>query len=505
LVCVRGRTITLVALGALLVAGCGGADRSGQAGEGAEAGPAAAYAPADSLVYLHADKRSDGWKQLAAFRDAVDETPPVGDGAEWLAWTFAGSGLEPQPEIRAAAVGESAFIILSNKRPTDASHAAPPLFLAYDTVTDRAAVERGLAKDWTRAGDDGGFALYSTENGAFAMALSDTVSLSASHMVDLRAAIARGASGGPSLADDPDFRAALARDHDADAAIRGYSRGDLASAVRFRASDDDGETDTYLARATNALGLAKTAFDVGATAHGIWVHAHPAATASGYHAAEPFEPTLLQRAPSGTLAYLDLSDVGDQLPQLARLLDQDGEMAGTGLTSASAPAWFADRIGLTADQVTPFLHGEQGWWWGRHSTGAAFRSADPDAAYAAAQQVATKLAGEDDWGSHGPRASRDGDVVTVDEAIVHEDQPPPANTDAMLADDSGFAALLRDAALPDEVSVLLYGDHRTPPSERSGSGEDKSTLDVLGRALLWTTPADGGYDLGFYAELIRAP
>jgi hypothetical protein len=504
---VRLRTITLIAIGAVLVAGCGSADRSGQPGgatsASADAGPAAAYAPPESLVYLHADKTSVGWKQLAPQRDALEKIQNYSGGLNMLAWAFSGLWLQPQKEIRAATSGgESAFIIIANDKATD-----PAVdgwrYLAYDTVSDRAALERELAKGWNRSGDDGDFALYTSKSGGDVTALSEKVTLSATTMADLRGAIARGTAGGPSLAGDPDFVAALARDHDADAVIRGYSRGDLAGALDPNAGGDQGGSSDMLG-ATTALGLAKTSFDAGLSAKGIWVHAHPATTAGGYPAATPFQPTLLKRVPRGAIVYVGLSDMGDQLAQLARLVDTGGSAFGTAQTSATVPGRFAVRVGIDVAQMTPFLHGEQAWWWGR-STGAAFRPSDPDAAYATAQQVARHFAAEEGSALQGMKASRDGDIVTVNETYLDPDKPPPADPDATLTDDAGFDDLLRDAELPDKVSALVYGDPRSFHPQPGDDASEKTAFDSLGRMLLWSVPVDGGYDLDYYAELTAAP
>jgi hypothetical protein len=501
------RSIMAIVLGTALIAGCGGADRSGHAGEttsaSADAGPAAAYAPPESLVYMHADKTSDGWKQLAPERDALEHVRNDGDGLSALAWTFSGLWLQPQKELRAATSGgESAFIVIANDPSSDPA-VEGWRYLAYDTVSDRAALERGLAKDGNRSGEDGAFALYTSKSGIDVTAVSDTVTLSASSMADLRAAIARGTGGRPSLAGDPDFRAALARDHDADAVIRGYSRGDLAGALDFNASGDQGGNSDMLG-ATTALGLAKTSFDAGIGAKGIWVHAHPAATAAGYPAATPFEPTLLKRVPTGAIVYVGLSDMGDQLAELARLVDTGGSAFGTTQTSATVPGWFATRIGIDVAQMTPFLHGEQAWWWGR-STGAAFRPSDPDAAYTTAQQVERHFTAEEGSALQDMKAGRDGDIITVNETYLDPDEPPPANPAATLSDDAGFDDLLRDAGLPDKVSALIYGDPR-PFHHQPGDDEgEKTAFDSLGRMLLWSVPVDGGYDLDYYAELTPAP
>jgi hypothetical protein len=496
------RPLILVGLTALALAGCSGAAGSGSAGDAtsAAAGAAAAYAPADSLVYIHADKRVTGWQAMQPLRTSLALNQQAGDSLGTLAQAMSGLLLEPQKEIRPALIGESAFMITSNAPGTRATDPRVWRFLTYDTVTDRPAIERWLPKEFRQIGNAGDFALWAPlQGGEFVMALSDHVLLGASTTPDLRAAIARGAGGKDSLADDPDFVAALARDHDTDAVVRGYSRDDLVAA--FDSNSWGGRDSVGLQGLTRALGLAKTAFDAGPAELGIWIHAHPASTPEGYPAATPFEPTLLKRVPYGTIAYVGLNDMGAQLPQLARLVDLAHDAVGSTQTGQSVPGWFSGLIGVGVDQMAPFLHGEQAWWWGP-SLGAAFRPDETDTAYGTAQQVSRNYTAK-----HGPDqkmvAARDGDVVSV-RTVVEPDpeSPPPPDPDSTLGGDPEFTALLAHAALPEKVSVLVYADPR--PFRSSPAADDQSertTADTFGRLLLWTAPADGGYDLSVYAEL----
>ena len=67
---------------------------------------------------------------------------------------------------------------------------------------------------------------------------------------------------------------------------------------------------------------------------------------------------------------------------------------------------------------------------------------------------------------------------------------------------SSFTGLLRDAAVPDRVSLLLYLDPRLTRTFDPAKGEDgKPRSDVLSGLVLWVAPAGDGYDVGIYFNL----
>ena len=159
--------------------------------------------------------------------------------------------------------------------------------------------------------------------------------------------------------------------------------------------------------------------------------------------------------------------------------------------------------------MRPFLSGEQGWWFGGLSTGVAFRPADADGALTVLEQAAGHFNSPGSSSVENAAARRDGDVVTIDSHYVDPDAPPPPNPDATIADEPGYDAFMAAAALPAEVSLLLYADPR-PFRERVSDADDSSSAngsasDLLGRMLLWTAPSEGGYELSFYAEIVPEP
>jgi hypothetical protein len=492
------------ALASLTLVGCGGSSKSQPAqtvtsvkatGGGAQAGPAAAYAPPDAVLYLRADRRTPEWKRMAPLRERVSLQFNGADGPfHLLAATLTGRLLEsPVPELEAALAGESATVLYA-RSPAASSTDSPTRLLSYDEVVDRAAVARWLATNSRRSGDDADFALYGARDGNSASAISDHVWLTATTMADLRAAIDRAQGGQASLAGDTAFRAALARDHDADAALVGYSRGELLDTV---SEGMFGERNTATGL-TGALGLANAAFSVGVTGKGFWIHAHPATTPGGYRADNVFAPTLLQRVPKGTYAYLGFSDAGAQLDQLARMYDGFVGSIGSSQTSDTMPAWAKWRLGITPEQAQVFMRGEQAWWWGPQS-GVAFRPADPAAALTVAQQIAghaTHL----DYGIEQMTPSRDDAIVTLLGKANEGASNEPITADP------AFSDLLEQAGVPTKVSLLFYLDHRLvqgfdKPTTPSGS----SSPDVLGSLVIWTAPVEGGHDLGAYFNLEQRP
>jgi hypothetical protein len=494
------RTLVPAVVAAALVAGCGGAARSGQAGSDAApaavAGPAAAFAPPESLYYIHADTGTSRWQEMAPLRASIAKIENFQGGFETLATLLSGNLLEPFiEEAGSAFLGESAFVIVSNEAGAEPSSERVLRYLVYETITDRPAAEHWLERDLRPTGEDGAYKLYANNKQRWVAAVSDQIMLIAASDADLHDAITRAADGGSSLADDPDFRAALARDHDADAAVTGYSRGDLAAALSLNEG-------VGLPGMTSGLGLTKTAFSAGPSDKGVWVHAHPAATPDGYPAATPFEPSLFKRVPAGALVYVGLSDMGGQLPQLAGLFDHVGPWPlDERMKSDGLPGWLTKQSGVTVDQMRLFLKGEQAWWWGG-TTGVAFRPDDTDSAFAVLQQASRYNGGVSGYGSDDTKASRDGDVVSLTSRYLDPNEPPPENPDATLADEPGFGDFLHDSGLPDKVSLLVYGDPRPLHSSTPENGErEKSVIGVFDRFLLWTTPAEGGYDLALYAEL----
>jgi hypothetical protein len=196
------RTLVPSVVVAALIVGCGGAARTGQAGSdagpAAVAGPAAAFAPPESLVYIQADKSAPGWKAMAPLRAGLEPVTAAGGGFDTLAFILSGYLLERHlAEGRSAFLGESAFVIISNEAGAEPSDDRVLRYLAYETITDRAAAERWLAHDFRPTGEDGAYKLYAKKESVdWVAAASDRILLVAATDADLHAAIARGAGGG---------------------------------------------------------------------------------------------------------------------------------------------------------------------------------------------------------------------------------------------------------------------------------------------------------------------
>jgi hypothetical protein len=493
---------------ALLLAGCGDTTHSQTAatsiqssGGGAEAGPASSYAPPDSALYLRADRKQPAWPRLHHMGARLTQEFVYGnvDPLQLLAWVATGKMMEwPDPSLRAALGGDAVLFLARDPQLTrDTSHLSNTHLMSYDEVSDRGGVERWLAKSAHRDGDDGEFALYADPSRHIVAGLSDTVFLTATGMADLRGAIDRKARGARSLADDPAFRKALARDYDRDATIVGYSRGELVAELAAGIFAEPRPAEPSL---TSTAGLTGVAFSAGVTDSGFWMHAHPASGPGRYDATHTFAPTLLERVPKGSYAYLGFADAGAQLAQLARIYDGFALLyggpppSGEPAPSDKLPAWAETRLGIGREQLQAFLHGEQAWWWGLQS-GVAFRPADAPAALAAANQV-SRQALYLDYGIDHLTPARDGDVVSLTgvaragaarETITH---------------DPAFGDLLRHARVPKRVALLFYADRRLVhvfdhPAKPGGA----RVQDQLSALVLWIAPVDGGYDVDVYANL----
>jgi uncharacterized protein DUF3352 len=190
--------ITVLAVTAALVAGCGSGTQSSQSG------PSAAEAvPAGALVYadVHLDRGSDAWKQLTAVGERFPSwqrfteklVKEAGDSESGL--TFS-KDIEPW-------LGDRASFALTG------ISADGPSFVVYVASTDDDAARRSEARDKTVTADGSykGYAQFRHQDGR--AAVGNGALLFANDEANLHAAIDAREGDAGRLADDPKFTAAL--------------------------------------------------------------------------------------------------------------------------------------------------------------------------------------------------------------------------------------------------------------------------------------------------------
>lgn len=457
------------------------------AGAPADPGPGAAFAPRGSLLYVRTPGAGAAWRAMARVRAHVPglRTFDPADGLQDFVRLMLGADFaEGSRQMFRSLTGESSEVVVSEHALRDQHGSVTADAFIYSQISDREGLARWLAPHYARMASDGDFALYRGRgNWAGYSALSQTVWLWASSAATLREAIATGAGKHPSILTDSRFTSALRSVDAGGAAMVGYTRGDLAGELRALWEHDDEPAPT--ATLTHALGLADTAFAIGANDHGVWIRATPHLPANGVRPGPVFKPSLLAKAPPGAWAYLGVADGGAQLAGFDRLF-------ATSIGGAQSSPDFVDRsmrdlYGITPSDLATVGGGEEAWFVGPTSR-AVFRPADADRA------AGTLMAAVHRHPALGFRSGRDGDVVWLDGHRGSNDRPAP---------DPSVGALVGHAGIHGPVSWIAAANVRglfSGWSEDDSRQPAKPQQAVAGAVLAVAPGAAGRYRLQAYLD-----
>ncbi|HEX5251918.1 MAG TPA: hypothetical protein VFW14_19810 [Gaiellales bacterium] len=484
-------TVAVVA-GLVLAAGCGHGAASRSGGSAAPAtpgdpGPGAAFAPAGSLLYVRTPGAGAAWQAMTRVRAHVrglngfDPEDSMGNLVRLMVGADFAEG--PKQMFRSL-TGESSEVVVSRRavRGEDGSPTTDAFF--YSQVSDRDGLARWLAPHYTRTGSDGAFSLYRGRGHWVGYsALSDTAWLWAGSETTLREAIATAAGKDPSIASDGRFTSAFSGLDARGAALVGYTRGDLAGGLRKLWMRDGQPSGTQTL--TDALGLADTAFAIGANSRGVWLRAAPHLPANGYRPGPLFSPSLFDEAPAGSWMYLGVADGGAQLGAFDRLVAP--LMGATTPDLHGVDRLLHDFYGLAPSDLAAIGAGEQAWFVGP-TDGAAFRPNDADRAARTLAAVAGRYAGQ------GFQSGRNGDVVWL------HGHPGSGRGRAPVP---SMAALVDHAGLEGPVSWIGAVNVRGLFSGWSEDGANPSSTPqqaVVGAVLTVAPGAAGRYRLQAYLD-----
>ena len=394
-------------------------------------GPGASFAPAGSLLYVRTPGAGAAWQAMARVRAHVGGRKsfnPDDSMGNFVRLMVGADFAEGPKQMFRSLTGESSEVVVSRRavRGEDGSPTTDAFF--YSQVSDRDGLARWLAPHYARVGSDGDFTLYRGRGRWVGYsALSNTAWLWASSQTTLREAIATAAGTRPSIVSDARFTSAFSALDARGAALVGYTRGDLAGGLRALWIRDGQPSGTRTL--TDALGLAHTAFAVGANSHGVWLRAAPHLPGNGYRPGPVFSPSLLDEAPARSWIYLGVADGGAQLSAFDRLVAP--LMGGDAPDLHGVDDFMHDLYGLAPSDLAAIGTGEQAWFVGP-TDGAVFRPGDTDRAARTLAAVAGRYAGQ------GFQSGRDGDVVWLHGHRGSDSGRAPVPSMAELVDHAGL-------------------------------------------------------------------
>ncbi len=495
--------IALVAAVALVAAlGAGDADA------GAEArAKGAALVPADALAYASVAMDRDG-AQWQALEGLAARIPGGADKLGELDRMMAGD--EDGAAVMRALGGDISVGLLGVDLAGGLEPRADAVLVA--TEADGAALARELEAMGFAAGPAiDGASVW--EKGASAVAVDGGLAIGATSRATLREALEVRAGEGPALADDPAFRATVAKLPDEPLALAYLSPARLAPLAQAAAalvpqqeSDDMPNAQAQVADLVESLGDVRgLGIAVRAEAGGLRLAAagdadEDALAARGLAAPDAFAPTILGRVPADAAGAAAFADLGPRLlaavrqleaasPQMAGYVDSIELATGVDLEADLAPA-------LTGQHALVALAGDE-------PRGALLLlPPNPTAAGATLGRLRGFV---DDAGllaGLGDRAAKVADVqVTRQEGgpvIAVGNAPGLAALPASpLADDAGYRALLDAAGVPDLVTGLAWANPAVLRAEaaRKAAAEGEAlpaALDAVTGLVAWGEPGGAG-------------
>ena len=500
----------VVVAAALLVAGCGGGSgthsRQGTpsktqpdsttsqqpAEPPAGLGRGASFAPRGSVLYVSTTSDPSAWAALShvrsriPFGDSWNETTPGNLIAELLSGHPFDISTSP---IAHALTGSSSETLVSYRGAKGLHVGLLPDVIFYSGVRDAGFLQNWLKKSSQRIGSDGPFTLYRAKKpGIGYHAVSKSGWLFAYSLPSLRRAIASGSGQEPSLAHDPAVRSALAAVDTRDAALVGYTRGDLLqelTATHENLKESGDGTDTT--ELTPGFGLADTAFAIGANASGFWLDSAPRTSMSGYRPGPTFTPTLLGEIPQNELLYVGIKNGSGQWARIDNSFHTYAK-AAFGSSNENSGRFIESLVSLyfriRPSDITNLGDGEQAWYFG-DTVGAAIRPANLSQALSAAQAMTRRT-----FPDSGVATGRDGDVVWLRNTRLANQATIPGPAPS---------ALVLRAHLKYPISLVIAADLSPLTSALVDGSQPDGALDGV---VMATAPGtDGRYQLDAYIDV----
>jgi hypothetical protein len=272
----------LLALAALLAAGCGGSDNASATGSD----PAAEALPASAIAYVsvNADLESDQWEQL---REHAGRFPDSGRLVDMLLDELADEGVDWERDVEPAIGPEVAIVAVD----LDDDPEPEPVFVTQpdDEAKLDALLDRAQAHDET--------AVRKEIEGW------QVVAETAAQLDAFERELDEGR-----LSDDDEFTSAVGELPD-EALLKLYVDGE---AVTQAAREAGGPSEVPGLGRLHAIVGAAEAVDEGLKFEGSY-------EASGGEAVRSYTPTLLDRVPSGVLAVASFNGASNQLAQVGEL------------------------------------------------------------------------------------------------------------------------------------------------------------------------------------------
>lgn len=523
--------LLLVLVASAFIAACGGSDDGG-GGSGAGAagtdGKAAEAIPADSLAFVSAniDSGSDAWAKLNEVAGRFPGWAQVQAEFNTELQSQGDDGTTFAKDIQPWLGGEIGVAVTSLDITQPSS--PKPVVVAYVESKDDAKAAALVAKadDAKALADYKGYKRWSSGEEAF-VAVGENAVLFATSEAALQQAIDIRGGAGQALADSASFKDTLKQLPEDNLAVVYVDGPKLAQLVTLAASAAplaEGAQQQQLTQALDSLRVLKSiGMSFGADDNGFRFRA---ATILDEERAktlgilqEDFEPTLLDRVPATTLAYVGFHDLG---PMLKKTIDG---FSGQSPQIAQALTAIEAMTGASFDgEIVPLLSGEHALYVAPGnpgpipSVGLLLKPEDAAAGAATIKKLTATLSKElSASGSEGlqiediPNGQRfsgpqtqglsvvwrqAGDVIAFSNDQTAGDEPA-----ASLADSDKWKALKKSAGVSDDVSSLLYLDIPgvLDAVRAAGAGAEldsdpqvAANLKPLGGLAVWGDTKDGG-------------
>ena len=527
--------LLLVLVASAFIAACGGSDDGGGSGAGAAGtdGKAAEAVPADSLVFVSAniDSGSDAWTKLNEVAGRFPGWAQVQAEFNTELQSQGDDGTTFAKDIQPWLGGEIGVAVTSLDITQPSS--PKPVVVGYVESKDDAKAAALIAKadDAKALADYKGYKRWSSGEDAFVGIGENAVLFGTSEAALQQAIDIRGGAGQP-LADSASFKDTLKQlpeDNLAVVYVDGPKLAQLAtlaaSAAPMQGGAEDGAAmQQQLNQALDSLRVLKSAgMSFGADDNGFRIRT---ATILDEERAktlgvlqEDFEPTLLDRVPATTLAYVGFKDLG---PMIKKTIDQ---FSGQSPQIAQALTAVEAMTGASFDgEIVPLLSGEHALYVAPGNpgpipaVGLLLKPADAAKGAATIKKLTGTLSKElSASGSDGltiediPNGQRFSGPQTQGLSVVwrqagdviafSNDQTAGDEPSSSLADSDKWKALKDAAGVGDDVSSLLYVDIPgvLDAVRAAGAGAEldsdpqvAANLKPLGGLAVWGDSKDGG-------------
>jgi hypothetical protein len=528
--------LLLVLVGSAFIAACGSSDDGGGSSAGAAGtdGKAAEAVPADSLAFVSAniDSGSDAWKKLNEVAGRFPGWAQVQAEFNKELQSQGDDGTTFAKDIQPWLGGEIGVAVTSLDISQPSS--PKPVVVGYVESKDDAKAAALIAKadDVQALADYKGYKRWSSGDDAFVAVGENAVLFGTSEAALQQAIDIRGGAGQP-LADSASFKDTLKQLPEDNLAVVYVDGPKLAQLATIAASaaplqgggaGDGAAMQQQLKQALDSLRVLKSAgVSFGADDNGFRIRT---ATLLDEERAktlgvvqEDFEPTLLDRVPASTLAYIGFHDLG---PTIKKTIDQ---FSGQSPQIAQALTAVEAMTGASFDgEIVPLLSGEHALYVAPGnpgpipSVGLLLKPEDAAKGAATIKKLTGTLSKElSAGGSDGltiediPNGQRftgsqlqglsvvwrqAGDVIAFSNDQTAGDEPAQS-----LADSDKWEALKKAAGVGDDVSALMYVDIPgvLDAVRAAGAGAQldadpqvAANIKPLGGLAVWGDSKDGG-------------